>query len=351
MIALTVLPRTKGSLQLDVVPEPVAGEGEALVQTHSIGVCGTDREIVAGAYGSAPPGSDRLILGHESLGRILEAPTGQGFSPGDWVVAMVRHPDPVPCRSCAVGEWDMCRNGRYTEHGIKGLNGFGRERYRANLDRLVKVNPRLGELGVLLEPASVVAKAWEQAERIGQRAHWTPRRVLVTGAGPIGLLAALLGVQRGLEVCVLDQVTQGPKPGLVRSLGAHYTSGAVSEAGGDWDLIFECTGVAALITDAVLAVAADGIVCLTGVSTGGRTLQVDVGAMNREVVLENNVVFGSVSANRRHYEQAAQALAQADLGWLTQLISRRVPVSSFAEAFAQGDGDVKTVITFPSAAG
>src|SRR5690606_34169845 len=158
----------------------------------------------------------RLVLGHESLGRVLEAPAGSGFAPGDVVAGIVRHPDPIPCPNCAVGEWDMCRNGRYTERGIKEIDGFCRERFRASPDFLVPVPKGLGLVGVLTEPSSVVAKAWEHVERIGARARFEPRRCLVTGAGPIGLLAALMARQRGLDVDVLDRVTEGPKPALVR---------------------------------------------------------------------------------------------------------------------------------------
>src|SRR5207248_4228870 len=133
---------------------PAAGDGA------------TERELVGRQYGEPPPGRDRLVLGHESLGRVIDAPAGCGLAAGDLVVGIVRRPDPVPCANCAVGEWDMCRNGRYTERGIKERDGFGSERYRIRPEFAVKVDPALGRLGVLLEPASVVAKAWEHVERI-----------------------------------------------------------------------------------------------------------------------------------------------------------------------------------------
>jgi threonine dehydrogenase-like Zn-dependent dehydrogenase len=285
-----------------------------------------------------------LVLGHESLGRVLDAPAGSGFASGDLVVGIVRHPDPVPCANCAVGEWDMCRNGRYTEHGIKERDGFCAERYRLDPAFAVKLDPRLERVGVLMEPASILAKAWEHVEAIGRRARWEPHRVLVTGAGPIGLLAALMGVQRGLEVHVLDRVTEGPKPGLVRDLGAAYITGAVGELCADADVILECTGVGRLVLDAMQCVAPIGIVCLTGVSSGKRTLDVDARALNRTMVLENHVVFGSVNANRRHYEAAARALAAADTAWLERLITRRVPLAKWADAMERRPDDVKPVI-------
>jgi glucose 1-dehydrogenase len=348
MQAITVIPGQAGSGRLDDVAEPPRGEGDLLVQTLAVGVCGTDLEISRGEYGWAPPGRNRLVLGHESLGRVLEAPGASGLQPGDLVVGIVRHPDPEPCLSCAAGEWDMCRNGRYTEHGIKQLDGFMRERYRIDPDRAVKVDPALERTGVLLEPTSVVAKAWEHIERIAARAVWSPQVVLVIGAGPIGLLAAPLAVQRGLEVHVLDRVSSGPKLALVADLGATYHTGTVAEAVPHADVVVECTGVGELVVDAIAKAGPDGIVCLTGVSSAGRTLTIDAGALNRELVLENGVVFGTVNANRRHYQAAAAALAKADQSWLERLITRRVPLDGWSDALQRRPDDVKAVIDLPA---
>ncbi len=346
MRALTVVPGRAGSVAVEERPEPVPTDGDLLVEAIAMGVCGTDREIAAGEYGWAPPGSDRLVLGHESLGRVLEAPGGSGFSAGDLVAGVVRRPDPVPCGACAVGEFDMCRNGRYTERGIKEIDGYGSERWTVDPAYAVRVDPALGLCGVLTEPASVVAKAWEQVEKIGSRAWFDPRSVLVTGAGPIGLLAALLGTQRGLDVHVLDRVTDGPKPGLVADLGATYHTGTVAEIAEhvEPDVVIEGTGVGSLVFDALTVTGRYGIVCLTGVSPKGRSLTVDAGSINREVVLENDAVVGSVNANLRHYRQGAEALAAADQGWLRRLITRSVTVDQFGEAVQPRPDDVKTVV-------
>ncbi|HEX2064761.1 MAG TPA: glucose 1-dehydrogenase [Acidimicrobiales bacterium] len=344
MRALTLAPGVAGSAHLDIVPDPQPGEEELLVEGLAVGVCGTDREIVDGSYGLAPAGRDRLVLGHESLGSVLHAPAGSGLSAGELVVGMVRRPDPVPCPACAVGQWDMCRNGLYVEHGIKELDGFAAERYTLEVDAAVVVPAPLGERSVLVEPASVVAKAWEHIERIGGRAAWSPRRVLVTGAGPIGLLAALFAVQRGYEVHVLDVVTKGPKPALVSALGATYHSGAAMEACAGADIVVECTGVPQVVIDVMSCTGPAGVVCLTGVSSGGRRLTVDAGALNRELVLENDVVFGTVNANAAHYRAAVEALSAADPGWLDGLISRRVPLSDWSAALERRDDDVKVVI-------
>ncbi len=344
MKALTVVPLTADSAALSDVSEPPESDGPVLVETLAVGVCGTDIEIVSGLYGWAPPGEEHLVLGHESLGRVAEAPAGGDLVVGDLVVGIVRRPDPVPCVSCAVLEWDFCRNGQYTERGIKEHHGYCSERYRITPEFAVKVDPGLGLLGVLLEPSSVVAKAWEQVDRVGGRAHWVPETVLVTGAGPIGLLAALMGVQRGLEVHVLDRVTEGLKPDLVRDLGATYHTGTLAEACPDPDVVIECTGVPTVVFDSMTNVGAGGVVCLTGVSSGGHTLNVDEGELNRQMVLENVAVVGSVNANRRHYEAAADALARADHAWLERLLTRRVALESWPEALDRQPDDVKVVI-------
>lgn len=344
MKALTVVPGQAGSARLDDVEEPPETDGPVLVETLAVGVCGTDMEIVLGAYGWAPEGRERLVVGHESLGRVLEAPGGAQLSAGDLVVGIVRRPDPVPCSNCAAGEWDFCRNGLYTERGIKERDGYCSERYRIEPEYVVKVDPSLGRLGVLLEPTSVLAKGWEQVELIGGRAHWAPRRALVTGAGPIGLLAALLAVQRGLEVHVLDRVASGTKPELVEELGATYHTGTVADACDQPDVVMECTGVGGLVFDAMEHMGPGGVVCLTGLSSGGRSLGVDAGMLNRSMVLENEAVVGSVNANRRHYQVAADALARADNRWLTRMISRTVPLERFGDALEREPDDIKVVI-------
>jgi threonine dehydrogenase-like Zn-dependent dehydrogenase len=345
MRALTVQPGLPNSIQLEDVAPPPASDGDILVRAQALGICGTDREIVAGEYGWAPPGASRLIIGHESLGRVEEAPAGSEFKRGDLVVGVVRRPDPVPCPACAAGEWDMCHNGQYTERGIKQRNGYGSEQFRLEHQFAIRLDPSLEMLGVLLEPTSVVAKAWDHIERIGHRgAAWHPRIALITGAGPVGLLAALLAAQRGLEVHVLDRTKEGPKPGLVRDLGATYHIGDLGAL--KPDVVVECTGASSVVIDVASRTASDGIVCLAGVSSGGRKIAFDVGAFNRTLVLENVVVFGSVNANLRHYRAAADALAKADKSWLSRLITRRVPLDRWKEAFDRRPGDVKTVVDF-----
>jgi threonine dehydrogenase-like Zn-dependent dehydrogenase len=326
------------------VDEPPVEDGSVLVDALALGVCGTDTDIVSGRGGQAPPGEESLILGHESLGRVAAAPADSGLSAGDLVAGTVRHPDPVPCSACALGEWDMCRNGRYTEHGIKALHGFGRERWRTEPDRLIRLDPQLGALGVLLEPTSILAKAWEHVERIGQRASWYPEVAVVAGAGPVGLLAALMAIQRGLEVHVFDRNTTGPKPELVGALGATYHTEPLGHSDLRADVLLECIGLPQIVVDALSRIRQDGILCLVGIPTGSQEIPVNVGMLSHDAVLENRVVFGSVNANRRHYEKAMTTLTAADAEWLGRFITRRLPLERCQEAFAKEPGDIKVVI-------
>ncbi|MCD6074307.1 MAG: alcohol dehydrogenase catalytic protein [Rhodospirillales bacterium] len=345
MRALTIEPGRADSARLEQVEEPSENDGAILVRTLAIGICGTDAELIAGHDGMAPGDERRLILGHESIGIVERAPEDCGLAPGDYVAGIVRRPDPVPCIPCAIGEWDMCRNGLYTECGIKGRHGFASERFRIEPDFAVKVSPSLGFLGVLLEPASVLAKAWDHIRRIGGRAAWAPDRVLITGAGPVGLLAALMGVQQGYEVHVFDRNTSGSKPELVRTLGAFYHTD-LATIGFAPDIVLECTGATSVVLKVMTLSAPSGIVCLTGAPARERIVSLDLGQFSREMVTENSVIFGSVNANRRHFELAADALARADKDWLARLISRRVPVDDWRAALGRRAGEVKVVLEF-----
>lgn len=345
MRAISVLPGAANSISLEERADPVFDGTSLLLRTLAVGICGTDREIIAAHYGRSPPGGTRLILGHELLAEVLQAPAGSGFLRGDRVAGIVRRPDPLPCAACAAGEWDMCLNGNYTEHGIKELDGFAAEYLALPPAFAVKVDSSLGLAGVLLEPASVVAKAWDHIDRIGARTgSHAPRRVLVAGAGPIGLLAALLGRQRGLEVHVFDRSDEGVKPALTTDLGAHFHVGLPDEL--PVDIAIECTGSPPVIRSLMQRVGPGGILCFAGMSPSGRLMDFDPGRFNHDLVLNNGVVFGSVNANRAHAQAAAEALAKVNPSWLARLITRRVPLSAWHEAYEAHPSDIKVVLDF-----
>jgi len=347
MKAIIVEPKVPGSARLEDIPEPDISEGSVLVEAIAVGVCGTDTEIVEGKYGWAPPGHKSLVLGHESLGRVIDPGPRSPFKKGDLVVGIVRRPDPVPCPNCAVGEWDMCRNSQYTERGIKEIHGFMSERWRTEPEYAIKVDPSLGILGVLLEPMTVITKALEQVFFGGQRSFWEPKNVLVTGVGAIGLLAALRLSVRDLNVHVLARTKTGLKPELVRELGATYHSGSVLDLDFEPDVIVECTGVGSVISECIQKVGAGGIICLTGVGTGG------VVGGNRPVadiasaaVLKNNLIVGSVNANKRHWYKAGENLAASDRKWLRRMITRIEKPENFKVALEKRSEDIKVIIQF-----
>jgi threonine dehydrogenase-like Zn-dependent dehydrogenase len=334
-----------GTVRYEDIPEPDVREGSILVEAIVASVCGTDVEIAEGKYGWAPPGQTRLVLGHESLGRVIDPGLNSPFKKGDLVSGLVRRPDPVPCPNCAVGEADMCRNGQYTERGIKEIHGFMSERWRIEPEYAIKVDPTLGTLGVLLEPTTVIVKALETVLAVGQRSFWEPKTLLVTGAGPIGLLAAAVARLAGIEVHVLDRVETGLKPDLVRALGATHHSGSVLDIGFEPDVIVECTGVGSVIAESIQKVGAGGVVCLTGVGAGGMAPRAtaDIAAA---AVLKNNVVVGSVNANKRHWYKANDRLARLDRTWLRRLITRIEKPENFKQALERTPDDIKVVIQF-----
>jgi threonine dehydrogenase-like Zn-dependent dehydrogenase len=341
--ACTVKPGDVSSAGIEEIAEPPESDGEVLVEGLYVGICGTDVEISVEGYGEPPAGHDRLVLFHESLGRVMEAPASSGLTKGDLVAGVVRRPDPVPCEPCSKDQWDFCRNGQFTERGIKGHDGYGSQRWRVAPKFAIKLDASLDKLGVLLEPTSVVAKAWDQVGKIAQRSAWTPGTALVTGAGPIGLLAALIGRQKGLAVTVLDQVKDGPKPDMVRELGATYIA-SLDDLAEPPDIVIEATGIGQLVFDVIGRAAPDAIVCLTGISSGTRDLSLAADAVNKAMVLSNEVVFGSVNAGLANYTQAADALAAADKDWLAKLITRTVPMADWAQALKRQPDDIKVVV-------
>ncbi|TDW24641.1 threonine dehydrogenase-like Zn-dependent dehydrogenase [Kribbella kalugense] len=340
---MTVTPGKSDSARVGEVAEPPVTDGSILVEGLLTGICGTDIELVSGAFGSGRLGSDHLVIGHESLGRVLEAPVGSGFAPGDLVAGVVRRPDPMPCPACARGEWDFCRNGQYTERGIKEMDGYGAEQWRVNPYFAVPVPAELGELGVLVEPASILTKAWEQVDRVGARSWFGPQHVLVTGAGPIGLLAAMIARQRGYDVHVLDRVEDGPKPELVRALGGTYLTdlGQLSVVP---DVVIEATGAGQLVFDCASLLPPAGVMCLAGIHPGPATVDVQLDALVRQLVVRNAALVGTVNAGKRHYADAVDVLLAADRAWLQQLVTRTVPLSDWPDALVREPDDIKVVV-------
>jgi threonine dehydrogenase-like Zn-dependent dehydrogenase len=344
--AISLEPGTPDSFRLVEIAEPDPQPGDLLVEVLTVGICGTDHEIIEGDLGYPPPGQDRLILGHEALARVVDAGDSSRFAAGDLVAPIVRRPDPVPCPNCAIGEWDMCQNGQFGEAGIRGLDGYAVERLALPEAFAVPLAAGTASVGVMVEPASVVAKGWEHVLHIGARSRWEPKTALVTGAGPIGLLAALFALEHCEQVHVLDRATDGPKPELVGDLGATYHHEGLEAIDERFDVVFECTGDVGMMMEAPRVTRPNGIVCLAGVADEGTSAPA---GFARDMVLENRVMFGTVNANRSHYKEAARVLGAADHSWLDRLLDRRLPIDRWEEAYRREPGTVKTVIEFDAA--
>ena len=282
MRAITLQPGVKDSAALEEVPEPRAEEGAMLVDGVALGICGTDAEIVRGDYGEAPPGAERLVLGHESLGRVAEAPDGSGFAPGDLVVGIVRRPDPVPCPSCAAGEWDFCRNGRL--HRARH-QGAARLRLRALADRAgVRDQARSGARHARrADGADDRRREGLGADR--PRAHARDARARARARHRRRPDRAARGAARAPARLRADGARSRQRadrsPSSCATLGGTYHSGPLTEVDPPPDIIVEATGASQVVLDAMSHTRANGIVCLTGISSGGHEIGLDAGDLNR----------------------------------------------------------------------
>jgi len=351
MKAGVVKPGEKDSARLMEMDMPVISSGQALVRLLKLGIDGTDIEINRGEYGEAPPGKDFIVLGHEAVGQI-ENPGTTKLDKGDFVVPMVRRPD--KCADCQRGQLDMCIEGHYLECGIKGAHGFLREYLAEDGDFLVPVPKELWSIAVFTEPTSVALKGIEQAIEFHNRSVNPINIAVVLGAGPLGLLTTALLKLRGYSTYTLDIVPRSSvKAQLVESIGAHYLDGnespvvSLPDKIGNLDLVMEATGNSTVAFQAMSALGTNGVLCLMGVSTGQKPLEVNASCLNMQMVLGNKVVFGTVSSNRGHFERSVQSLVRIEEnwpGWLSSLITRRLRLDEFAEGLLPAPDNIKTVI-------
>lgn len=361
-IALTV---HTTDLNLVDRPEPViTATDEVKVRVVRVGICGTDREETSGGRALAPGESRELVIGHEMLGQVVQV--GDQVSrvkPGDYAVFTVRR-GCGRCLPCEMNRPDMCRTGEYRERGIWGLDGYQAEYVVDKEQHVVRVPPELEPIGVLTEPASVVEKAIDEAVRLQTTrlpdAQATPewlfgRRCLVAGLGPIGLLGAMALRLRGAEVYGLDIVDENtPRPQWLEGIGGHYVDGRtipadrVGKTLGPMDLILEAAGIAMLDLNLLDALALDGIIAVTGIPSGDRPIQVDGAEIVRSLVLNNQLMVGSVNASRDHFQMAVDDLSNAHWIWgehLTKLITNRYPYSNFHQALTgHGPDEIKVVV-------
>jgi threonine dehydrogenase-like Zn-dependent dehydrogenase len=359
MKAVSVFPGKPNSVHVAELPKPSLdqvpdGRG-VLVKVLRVGVDGTDKEINAAEYGAAPPGFDYLIIGHEGFGCVeAVGPNVTELQPGDYVVATVRRPG----RSIydLIGTNDMTTDDTYYERGINLRHGYLTEYYVDDAEFIVKVPQGLKQVGVLLEPTTVVEKGIYQAYEIQRRLKvWRPRKAAVMGAGTIGLLATLVLRLRGLDVTTFART---PKPylnaDLIEELGARYVPTNITpikeaaEMHGPFDLILEATGNSGVVFDSMQALAKNGVLVLTSVTGGDRKIEIPADRINLDFVLGNKVMVGSVNANREYFELGVRDLSQAELeypGWLGKLLTDPVKgLENYDELFKKltsANGSIK----------
>lgn len=349
MKAIAVKPGQKDSVHLVETDEPKIGDvpnGRGVkVKVLRVGGCGTDREINNAEYGTAPDGADFLILGHENLGEVTEvAENVKDFAVGDLVVSTVRRPGHSIYD--LIGEQDMTTDNEYYERGISRLHGYFAEYYVESADFMVKLTPSLKEVGVLLEPLSIVEKGLIQAYEIQERLKvWKPVRAAVIGTGSVGLLTVMAMRMRGLEVHGFgkDKADGYLNAELCKEIGASYDSTAetsVADAAkkyGMFDIILECTGFSPIIWDAAQGLAKNGVLILTSVTGGTRTAEIASDKINFEFVLGNKLMFGSVNAGKEHFAEGVRDLTQCQSlypGWLDKILTHPIDgIDNFRQMF------------------
>lgn len=306
------------------VKEPRASGGEVLVRTLLTGVDGTDEELLSGEHGEFPEGEDHLVLGHEALAEVVEAPPGVALAQGARVVPLVRR-GCGRCNRCLYGASDMCSTMDYQEHGIKELHGFMRDLWTHDARGLVAVPDGLDEVAVLAEPLSITVKALEEATRFQKRlpwfeeeGGWAGKRALVAGTGSVGMLAAFLLRDEGMEVLGVNRGGTDAFPArLLRRIGARHADAREQSMAelGEFDLVIEATGAPQVVFDALQTLDENGIMCLTGVPPQKPPLNVDVDDMMRNMVLGNRILFGSVNSRRAHFEASLARLQAFQRRW------------------------------------
>ena len=357
MRAVAVNPGASNSLHLRTdVPDPSPKPYEAVVRVHSSGVCATDIDLHQGTIGRAPSGCDYLVIGHENLGVVEHAPRGANVHEGDLVVSTLRRACGEYCRPCLTGEQDMCVTGKFEERGIAGLHGFMSEAYAEDTFYLVKVPPLLIETATLAEPLSILEKGIDHAMRIQSRFSWEPKKALVMGAGPVGMLGAAALRMRGYDVIVASlEAEGGRKDKLLAEAGIRYLcihTTPISEAtrgAGAQDIVIDASGSEMAVPSAIEALAPGGICILASVTRGSRPITLDIATVNRNIVLGNRVILGTVKAGRRHFEMAVRDLETIEMrrpGWLAQLVTRKLPYDQALTAMTRAPEEIKTVLQF-----
>ncbi len=366
MKAAAVFPDKRSVGMVDFDPPQLSTPRDVKLRMLQVGVCGTDREICSFVYGTPPPGSEYLVLGHESIGEVVETgPEAAGFQAGDLAIPMVRRPCNHPdCFACRAGRQDFCYTGDYTERGIKERHGFMTELVVDEEQYMNKVPRELREVAVLIEPLTIAEKAMLQINVVQQRLPWgcpsSPgkksqycHKAIVLGAGPVGLLGAMALVNAGFETWVYSRETEPSKPiDIVNAIGAKFISSKALNVDqmaaevGNIDVVYEATGASQLAFDVLRVIGTNGLFVLTGVPGRHGPVEVDTDLIMRNLVLKNQNVLGTVNAGKDAFQNAIRDLGEFYARWpdaVTSLITGRYPIEEFEHPIHSPEG-IKNII-------
>jgi threonine dehydrogenase-like Zn-dependent dehydrogenase len=370
MKAVAVFPQTREVKLIEHEEPRLTQDTQVKLRILEVGVCGTDKEICSFAYGTPPEGSDYLILGHEALGEVVEVGSAvTDFVVGDLVVPLVRRPcSHSTCRACRSGHPDFCTMGTFTERGINGLHGFMAE-YVVDDARYMTLVPRqsptMRDVAVLVEPATIAAKAVAQAVTIQQRLPWflppaqrpadAPKSTaLVLGAGAVGLLGAVALCDFGITTYVYDRApAPNVKSQLVEAIGGTYlweggSAEQIDDLVGRVDIVYEAAGHSALAFQKMKVLGPNSIFIFTGVPALGAPREVDTDTLMRNIVLKNQVILGTVNAGKADFLNAIRALDRINQRWpaaMRALITERHPLEDFRDVLLGQVGGIKHVLT------
>jgi glucose 1-dehydrogenase len=363
MKAIAIIPGTN-NLNLIERPEPtITSPKQIKLKVLQVGICGTDREEVSGGRADAPEGSKELVIGHEMIGQVVEVGSEiKSAKPGEYGLFIVRR-GCGECDACKKERSDMCFTGNYKERGIKGYDGYQAQFVVDSEDYFVKVPSEIISIGVLTEPMSVVEKAITEAIIIQNarlsdiiQQDWPHgKQVLIAGLGPIGLLAAFALKLRGAEILGLDIVDENSaRPEIFKKIGGKYidarkqNSQTLDESYGQIDMILDATGVAQLEFELIDSLGINGIYVLTGIPRGEKAISINGPSLIKQMVLKNQVMFGSVNAAKKHYEIAIEDLCKSRQVWgniIDELITDKFPYLEFLQALQKhSEKEIKSII-------
>jgi threonine dehydrogenase-like Zn-dependent dehydrogenase len=369
MKSIAVIPGERDVKLIECHAPKLRSPRDVKLRILEVGVCGTDREICSFQYGTPPAGSDYLVIGHESLGEVVEVgPAVKGLRPGDLVVTMVRRPCAhEECASCTSGHADFCYTGDFTERGIKEAHGFMAEFVVDDERNMNRVSKRLRDTAVLVEPLTIAEKALAQIWSIQERLQWACphsaakglghcHRAVVLGAGPVGLLGAMALARQGFDTYVYSRErAPNPKAAIVESIGAHYVSAETASVDqlaamvGNIDVVYEASGASRLSFEIIQQLGVNGIFVFTGVPGRKAPVSIDTDLVMRNMVLKNQAIFGSVNASRTNFQDAIRDLAAFNDLWpvaVRGLITGRYPIEAHRDLLLGPAVGIKNVLAF-----